>query len=89
MNKSLTVVAAAIVGFDGKVYSVPKPGRHHDVIRMMVESGHPKPITGEQGFLLSDGRFVDRESAKIVAINAGQLLARASHSSDLFSECVW
>jgi hypothetical protein len=55
----------------------------------MVRSGKPTPIKGEQGFILSDGLWVDRETAKKVAIEAEQLLPRAVNSKYLFSEDVW
>ena len=70
-------------------YTVPRPGRHHNVIRKMVEAGRPKPISGKQGFVLSDGRFVGREEARVVAFEAGQLKQPARFSDKLFSEDVW
>lgn len=85
----LTVECAAIMDHDRTVYSVPRPGRHHDVIRLMVEQGRPKPISGEQGFILSDGRFCRRRPARIIAEHSGQLLERASKGQLLFSEDVW
>ncbi len=89
MSEPLKVKAAAIRHHTGEVYWVPPPGRHHHVIRMMVDAGCKKPITGKQGFVLSDGRFVDRVEAKKVAVIAGQLLGRAGKSRELFSEDVW
>jgi hypothetical protein len=86
----LTVEKAAIKSeVDGKVFSLDRPARHHDVIKMMVELGYPKPIRGEQGFVLSNGRFTHRIAAKAVAIRANQLLERASKSRRLTSEDVW
>lgn len=87
--KVLLVVAAAILDDDGIIYSVPAPGRHHDVISLMADAGIETPILGEQGFLLSDGRFARRTAAKDVARKAGQLLERASKLKELFSEDVW
>lgn len=85
----LKVVAAAIIDDDGTVFSVPPPGRHHDVIALMASQDRPCPCIRQQGFVLSDGRYVDRKEAKVVAIAAGQLLERASNLDILFSECVW
>lgn len=88
--KVLLVVAAAIKSAeDGIVYSVPAPGRHHNVIHMLAQAGFKPPVLGEQGFLLSDGRFATRTAAKYVARKAGQLLERASELKQLFSEDVW
>jgi len=85
----LSVVAVAIEDRDGRVYQLPKPNRHHNVIKLMVNDGCKTPIIGEQGFILSNGRFANRIEAKFVAINADQLLERASKTHRLFSECVW
>jgi hypothetical protein len=83
-----TIVAAAIRDHDGTVYSVPRPGRHHHVIRLMVEAGRPKPITGEQGFVLEDGRFVNREEGAQMALASGQI-EELHWPPDLFSEDLW
>jgi hypothetical protein len=91
---SARILAAAIrVNATGIVFSVPAPGRHHDVIRVMVhEHGIAPPIDHgryEQGFTLDDGTFVRRKPAKHIARAAGQLLPRASDHAELFSEDVW
>ena len=86
------VVAAAIIGKDGKVYSLPAPARHHHVGQHMVrECGHPTPFPGgkAQGFLMSDGSFASREHAKGCAEYHGQLLTTAGKCRELFSEDVW
>jgi hypothetical protein len=85
------VAAAAIIGRDGKIYSLPPPCRHHDVGRYMIEQGHPKPFPGgdSQGFLLSNGDFVSRRAARGYAFYHGQLLPCAGKTSKLFSEDVW
>lgn len=91
-----TIVAAAIKSdYDGVIYHVPKPGRHSDVIFMLVEQGHPRPITGLQGFLTSNGQFVDRHLALSIAYLSGQVSQElydrktASEEWELFSEDVW
>lgn len=82
-------IVAAAIKQGNMVCSVPKPGRHHDVIREMARSGIPIPIVGEQGFLTSDGRFVNRYEAKDIANLAGQILAKHGNLAQLFSEDVW
>ena len=85
-----TVVAAAVRTSDGRVFSVRRPGRHHDVVHMMVERfGIPQTGDQEQGFLLSDGTFCRRAAARTVAEQAGQLLPRAMDLKELYSEDVW
>ena len=77
---------------DGKIYSLPMPSRHHNVIHMMVEiCGLKIPITGEEGFIWTDdtGRdmnFVDREIAAALAYNSGwvEVLKGKLYSEDLW-----
>lgn len=85
----LCVVGVAIKDRIGRIYQLPKPNRHHHVIKEMVKDGCTTPITGEQGFILNNGRFVGRIKAKFIAEKAGQLLDRASKLRKLFSECIW
>jgi hypothetical protein len=86
----LLVVAAAIRTADGRIWSVPAPGRHHNVIRFINEKlGGDNMPEHEQGFLLSDGRFVRRKPALFIAQNAGQILRETAPQHGLFSEDVW
>ena len=84
------IVGVAIISHDGKVISLPKPNRHHNVIKLMAcDLGHPTPIKGKQGFVNESGVFLDRIEAKKVAIKHNQLLERASNLQELFSEDLW
>jgi hypothetical protein len=92
MQSNLRVEKAAIRINEGEIYSVDRPGRHHDVIRLIRSSGYAGPVGGDrQGFLLSDGRFVMRKGALRVAIKAGQVKREDCHAPGigLFSEDVW
>jgi len=86
-NPPPTVVQAAILQ-DDKIYTLPRPNRHHNIIHYMILQGFKRPITGEQGFLLSDGTFADRYTAKIVAIEAKQK-TKETKKQELFSEDLW
>jgi hypothetical protein len=79
---------AAIKGRDGKVWSVPPPGRHHDVIRLMADNGCPTPISGVQGFLDIYGEFVGRRRAARMALNSGQV-NKLRWPPNLYSEDLW
>lgn len=87
----LRIVRAAIRDNLGGVWSVPIPGRHHDVIREMREAGYKGPVSGrdQQGFLLNDGRFIRRKAAYRIAKRAGQLLQEEPIGADVTSEDLW
>lgn len=82
-----TIVASAIL-FDGKVYT---GRRHHNVIRTIIDTTGAKKVlsSSPQGFLTSDGRFVDREEGARIAIASGQITKLKFHSTVLFSEDLW
>lgn len=86
---NLRVVSAAVRTPDGLIYSVPAPGRHHDVVHRMVAKGGVQDETWETGFLLNTGQFARRVPAKRIATKAGQLLPRAMNLRELYSEDVW
>ncbi len=81
----------------GKVYSLPKPFRHHDVIHMMVLICGFKYVPGDaiQGFLnepaYDPGTFVflDREKAYEFAVDSVQIKADDRNPKHLFSEDLW
>ena len=78
------VEAAAIV-FEGNVWSLPKPARHHQIIAAHIEQTGLDG-SGQQGFLTNKGRFVSRREAARIAYDAGQL----EHlQSSVFSEDLW
>lgn len=82
------IVAAAIFQ-DGNVWSVPPPGRHHDVFAHMRKSGIENKPGATQGFVTSTGRFVTRTRAMLIATKAEQIIKKTGPSHLLFSEDVW
>lgn len=89
LKEGTRVVAAAILSLaTDEVFSVPQPGRHHDVIRLM---GAKFNQSDEQGFILSDGRFVMRKAALSIAYRTGQLPegGGVAPQHGLFSEDLW
>jgi len=80
------------IRFQGTVYSLPAPNRHHDVIRKIVaETGVDTVDTlgDDQGFLDADGNYLRRGQAMVSAAINGQLKDPAVKRRDLFSEDVW
>lgn len=89
--KHSKIVAAAIF-LDGFVAVARPKERHHDIIQNLAACGFPTPVGGVQGFLTSEGIFVDRKMAMIMARANHQLLPREGQhgvGGDLFSEDVW
>ncbi len=85
------IVAAAIF-LDGFVAVALPKERHHNIINNLAETGFPTPIGGVQGFLTSEGIFVDRKMAMIMARANNQLIPREGQhgvGGDLFSEDLW
>lgn len=88
MSEPVTIVTAAIIDHNGLPFTLPRPARHHTLIHAMAERGDPIPIKGTQGFMTSDGRFVDRKVAARIARVAGQMIA-CHVPGTLFSEDLW
>ena len=88
-EKSPEIVGVAIKLECGVIMSLPKPARHHDIIREVGQTfeGKGKSIVGTQGFMLADGRFVNRKQAVFFAVDAGQI--EAPERSELYSEDLW
>jgi hypothetical protein len=68
--KNLRVEAAAIKDIDGKIWTLPPPNRHHDVIRLMRESGYEGPVShpDQQGFILNNGIFCRLRAARFTLL---------------------
>lgn len=82
-------VAAAILTDDGVVHFMPRPNRHHHTVHALNEGGGYLIVArGEQGFVMSDGTFADREEAGRCAIEAGQIKA-LERPPKLYSEDLW
>ena len=83
----IRIARAAIKLSDtGEVFSLPPPNRHHNIITILPR--HLK-MHDKQGFVTSEGNFVDRRTAKKIAMAAKQLLPRAMKLEELYSEDVW
>lgn len=86
-------IVAAAIRYKGVSYSVPAPGRHHNVMTYMRDNfGLGIKAHEEEGFMTDRDRFVDREEAWFIAELAGQLLPIAPtdrRGGTLYSEDVW
>ena len=66
-------IVAAAVKVGDLIISVPEPERHHNVLHAMTGLGVEAVQSYAQGFLTSEGQFVNRRAALIIARKAGQI----------------
>lgn len=85
----LRIIAAAV--YHGATISLPPPARHHTILQTLsITMGvdamlvHPQ----NEGFLASDGRFVNRVEGYHIAWKAGQL-KESKQVPKLYSEDLW
>ena len=87
------MITAAAIRFEGLVWTLPRPARHHHIIQHIAEVTGATYVPGgkAQGFVDHMGRFVGRESAWGIARLCGQLKPRTPGGEyhTLFSEDVW
>lgn len=84
------IVAAAV--YHGAIISLPPPARHHTILHSMILTmgiDDEKLIDPQQGFLTSDGQYVNRVEAFYIAQKAGQLKRNTSGRPELYSEDLW
>lgn len=89
MLELTTITAAAI--YHGAIVSLPAPARHFTILHTMsIVMGVDTTQIGpsQEGFLTSDGRFVNRVEAYHIAWKAGQL-KEDKLTPELFSEDLW
>lgn len=92
-NPECPRIVAAAVKISGLTISLPKPARHHDVINTLANMFYrdneayfivPPEM---QGFLDSDGHFLNRKEAMLIAYAAGQ--TKVTDRDELYSEDLW
>lgn len=90
-DKPTQIIDAALLTKDGRVISLPRPARHHNIIRYMASNGYsPTDIAQcEQGFTTNTRPFVGRVLAMQIAREYNQLLDADNKASFLTSEDVW
>mgnify|MGYP003407581722 CR=1 FL=1 len=71
----------------GVVFAGEKPYRHNHLVWMMSCCGCS--ASTDQGFLTSQGRYLDREEGLSFAKTTDQLIRKTGCESELFSEDLW
>ena len=87
MDISTKIVAAAVI-YEGVIFTIPKPARHHNIVHAMFYMGLPKLAQKEQGFILSNGQYINREEAAALALANGQC-ENLMAPPYLYSEDLW
>ena len=90
MPKPRTRIVAAAIRFEGKVYTLPPPNRHHHILwKILAETG-VEHADNKQGFLDESGRFLSRREALVSALLFKQVLNEDDvRAGRLFSEDLW
>lgn len=82
-------ILGVAIKYNNVVYELPKPNRHHHVIRMI--GGVKGPCI--EGFYTSEGNFLNRVDAYALAVKTGQLNRdpnpKKYQGKLLFSEDLW
>lgn len=84
-------IVGVAIKYDGEIFKLPAPSRHHDVIRM-IASKNGVGINGPdvQGFYDTSDIFITREEAVSVATVYGQLKPGTKIIGNrLYSEDLW
>jgi hypothetical protein len=87
MNQTgFTPIVAVAVRVGLLVWSLPRPSRHHHVLKVLHAQG--VPCDGDRGFVDAKGRFLTREQALVAARACGQIGAGVI-GGVLTSEDLW
>lgn len=80
------IIACCAIEFTELTLSLPPPCRHHHVIQRYHATTGRSSSGKRQGFITSQGRFVDRSEAAQIALAAGQI---EKFKPLLYSEDLW
>lgn len=83
------MITHVAIQYKGKLYSLPKPNRHHHIIHQIELETGDTGIYGDQGFLDDQGNFLDRAAALLHAQACHQLNDRPLWDDWLYSENLW
>lgn len=91
--REYTKITHVAIRFQGEIYSLPAPNRHHDVIRHITTTKpEVKSVTSrdeDQGFLDESGQYLNRRQALHVAEVMKQILPGKGKFYELYSEDLW
>jgi len=90
----VALITHVALKFNGETHSLPKPNRHHDIIRMIVQNNPDIKFVDapeeDWGFLDADGKYLNRKQALTRAMLTDQIIdINKVYARQLFSENVW
>ena len=84
------IAGVAIKDINGKIYQLPKPYTHSDILLQYFSEHHTPMVEKEQGFYTDHGRYVDRKQAFKIASASGQILDLSKAKNGILTvEDVW
>jgi hypothetical protein len=84
------MIVSVAVRYEGIIFSMERPARHHNVLHKMTDLGVTKLAHEHQGFLNHRGEFLNREDALWEALADGQVLDQENlRHPNLYSEDLW
>lgn len=84
------IAGCAIAHPTGELFWAYPPLRHSDLLaHIALHHATNVPTPGEQGFVTTHGRYVDRRAGVAVAERARQLIRKTPPETKLFSEDLW
>jgi hypothetical protein len=89
METEHRIVAAAVKDVSGKIWTLPPPARHHDIVHEMCKARAKGYLDlDNQGFILENGQWVSRKAAAYLVMHNGQ--CNSLHNPGcLYSEDLW
>lgn len=86
-------VVAVAIRFQGKVYSLPAPNRHRDLVSHIIQTTSVRNVDvhpDDEGFLDENGRYLNRRQALLNAELNNQIIPEKSILlNELYSDNIW
>lgn len=92
MITKFSPILGVCILYNGKIYNLPKPNRHHNVIQEIAKiNGVGINGPDKQGFYSKDIAFIGRTFAMQIALQTKQLKRKPGGytGDELFSEDLW
>jgi len=89
--QNIPKIVRAAIKYQGQVYSLPAPHRHHHIISSIPD--YDGTLEDSQGFVDANGKYLERGEAYQLAVSSGQIRRNPGteeyQGTELFSEDLW